>query len=90
METANLFSKCQAYLKKLCVEIPERCVGSEGNRQAVRFFEKEISALGWDTEMPEFDAMDWEDGGATLQANGVTRPRSGSRPRCSTAASKGS
>jgi len=67
MDTEQLNQKGLAYLKKFCVEIPERCVGSAGNRVATRFFEQEIAAFGWETETREFDAMDWEDGGATLQ-----------------------
>lgn len=69
METEKLNLKSQSYLKKLCEEIPERCVGSEGNRMAACFFEKEISSFGWDTEMQEFDAIDWEDGGAILHSD---------------------
>ncbi len=55
-------------MKKLCIEIPERNVSSEGNRRATRFFEKEISSFGWDTDVQEFDAIDWENGGAHLQS----------------------
>ena len=68
MDTEQLHQKCLAYLKKLCVEIPERCVGSEGNRLATLFFEKEIASFGWETETQEFDAMDWENGGAQLRS----------------------
>jgi len=39
---------------------------------ATRFFEKEISSFGWDTEMPEFEAIDWKDGGAIFQADGLS------------------
>jgi len=67
MEKDNLYQKCVSYLKTLCEEIPERSVGSEGNRRATSFFEKELSSLGWQTEMSELDVIDWEDGGATLQ-----------------------
>lgn len=67
METDKLALQCMAYLKTLCNEIPDRSVGSEGNRRATRFFEKELSALGWQTETSELDALDWEDDGATLQ-----------------------
>ncbi len=66
MSKGNLYQKSQAHLRKLCEDIPERCVGSEGNRLATSYFESEISTLGWDTEKQEFDAIDWEDGGATL------------------------
>jgi len=58
--------KSQSYLAKLCDEIPERCVGSEGNRIATRFFEEEMSKRGWETVLQEFDAIDWVDGGASL------------------------
>lgn len=66
METEKLIQKSRFYLKKLCEDIPERCVGSEGNRIATRFFEKEISSFGWKTEVQEFTAIDWHDGGASL------------------------
>ncbi|MEA1959104.1 MAG: M28 family peptidase [Chloroflexota bacterium] len=72
METEKLYLKSQSYLEKLCVEIPERCVGSEGNRMATRFFEQEISSYGWDTELQEFEANDWHDDGANLQADSLS------------------
>lgn len=67
MENDKLYHKCMSYLKTLCEEIPERSVGSEGNRRATSFFEKELSSLGWQTEISALDVIDWEDGGATLQ-----------------------
>jgi len=67
MEKDKLYQKCVSYLETLCKEILERSVGSEGNRRATSFFEKELSSLGWQTEMSELDVLDWEDGGATLQ-----------------------
>jgi aminopeptidase YwaD len=42
-------------------------VGSEGNRLATKYFTRVISSLGWKTEVREFDALDWEDGGAELR-----------------------
>ena len=69
METEKLYQKCLSYMRVLCEEIPERCVGSEGNRMATRFFEKEISSFGWNIEVQEFDAIDWEDGGAILSSD---------------------
>ena len=69
MEAEELYQKSSTYLQTLCKEIPDRCVGSEGNRMATNFFEKEISSFGWDTEMQEFDAIDWEDGGAILHCD---------------------
>ncbi|MEJ2446786.1 MAG: M28 family peptidase [Anaerolineales bacterium] len=35
---------------------------------ATKFFEEEIVAAGWKSEIQEFDAIDWEDGGAVLQS----------------------
>ena len=60
--------RCQTYLEKLCEEIGERPVGSDGNRAATRFFADTVRSFGWDAETPEFTAMDWQDGGATLRA----------------------
>ena len=68
METEQLYQKGLAYLKKLCQEIPGRCVGSEGNRMSTHYFEKEISSFGWDVEKQEFETIDWKDGGAVLQS----------------------
>lgn len=62
----DLYSESTRYLELLCNTIDERSVGSEGNRQATRFFASELSLLGWETETAEFDAIDWEDGGAHL------------------------
>jgi aminopeptidase YwaD len=64
-----LLIKCNEYLKTLCVDISERCVGSNGNRQATCFFEKELSLRGWETEMVEFEAIDWLENGATLKSD---------------------
>ena len=72
MDTEQLYKKCLSYLQKLCIEIPERCVGSEGNRLATRFFAQEIASFGWEVEAQKFDAMDWEDGGASLHCGDET------------------
>ena len=62
----NLLQKrCKTYLKTLCVDITERSVGSNGNRQATYFLEKELSMREWETEMIEFDAIDWEENGVS-------------------------
>ncbi len=66
----SIYQRCLPYLRKLCVEIPDRSVGSEGNRTAARFFEDTISGFGWLTEIQKFEAVDWKDGGASLEANG--------------------
>ncbi len=64
----NLLQNCTLYLQRLCNQIPNRSVGSEGNRIATRYFENMAALLGWHTEAGEFEAMDWIDGGASLTA----------------------
>ena len=66
-----LLKKCKDYLKTLCVDIAERCVGSNGNREATCFLEKELSLRNWETEMVEFDAIDWEEHGAKLKSDKI-------------------
>ena len=61
-----------SYLDKLCNLIGERPVGSVGNREAAVFIEKEMNLLGWETVTPEFNAIDWYDGGAALNAGSET------------------
>ncbi len=68
IENSNLNEKCHRWLKKLCVDIKERTTGSEGNRDATRFFREQLETLGWETESQGFEAVDWIDGGATLHA----------------------
>jgi aminopeptidase YwaD len=71
MTSDKLYSKSLSYLNTLCRETAERCVGSEGNRQATYFFKNELSSLGWETTMPEFDVMDWEENGAVLRSGEI-------------------
>ncbi|MFC1786354.1 M28 family peptidase, partial [Candidatus Neomarinimicrobiota bacterium] len=59
----------QTDLQKFCVEISDRSVGSNGNRDATKYFKEKLSSLGWNVETQEFDAFDWEDGGAELIIN---------------------
>lgn len=70
MPDERIHLKSQKYLKTLCEEIPDRSVGSEGNRQATAFFRNELKVLGWETETPELYAMDWVDGGTSLTVDG--------------------
>lgn len=44
-------------------------MGSNGNRQATYFFEKELLLRDWETEMVEFEAIDWVENGATLKSD---------------------
>ena len=70
MRNRILYEKSMSYLDTLCNEIGERCVGSDGNRKATDFFRKVLSSLGWRTESTAFDAIDWEEDGATLTCEG--------------------
>jgi aminopeptidase YwaD len=64
----NLLQNCATHLQMLCNQIPNRSVGSDGNRMATHYFENKATVLGWHTQISEFEAMDWIDGGASLTA----------------------
>ncbi len=61
-----MIQSCQKYLDILCRTLPERSVGSEGNRQATKFFLELMSSHNWEVEASSFEAMDWEENGADL------------------------
>jgi len=65
----QLIKTAEQYLQKLCVEIHERVVGSEGNRMSTDFFRQKINEFGFETDEQEFDCLDWNHGNAQL---GVT------------------
>jgi aminopeptidase YwaD len=58
--------RIREYLEQLTVTIPERSVGSSGNRAATAFFRDRLERCGWKTECHAFAAIDWHDGGAEL------------------------
>jgi aminopeptidase YwaD len=57
-------------LQTLCVTIDSRRVGSPGNRAATDLFAHRMAAAGFAVETPEFDCIDWSDGGAQLTLDG--------------------
>jgi aminopeptidase YwaD len=69
MDKENFKERCIEYMNKLCNEITERCVGSEGNRQASDYFEKKLKFFGWQTISQEFSAIDWKNDGAVLRVD---------------------
>lgn len=71
MTHKSLNEQAQTYLAKLCQDILERSVGSEGNRAATHFVENELASLGWNTETQDFQAMDWQEDSARLQTDNV-------------------
>ncbi|MDP8246505.1 MAG: M28 family peptidase [Candidatus Tritonobacter lacicola] len=67
-----LSEKAGTYLRRLCEKIPGRCVGSKGNRAGTDFFAGIVASFGFETESPEFDCIEWTQGGARLTIDGET------------------
>jgi len=72
MDASQLREKAKEHLEMLCNEIPNRRVGSEGNRLATSFFAETIKSFGFDVNCPEFECMDWQTKGAFVSAGGET------------------
>ncbi|MFC2155583.1 M28 family peptidase [Acidobacteriota bacterium] len=72
MKNGHLVEKAKQYLHTLCVSIPTRCVGSDGNRRATKFFADAISSFGFKTKCPEFDCMDWSQDSISLRVENQT------------------
>lgn len=67
MNKEQLLSTAQKHLHTLCIDIPDRSVGSEGNRRATEYFRNELARNSWHTEETLLHVMDWKTDGATLQ-----------------------
>lgn len=72
MREKDLAAAAARHLEQLCVTIPTRVVGSEGNRQAVAYVTERFRELGWQVETPAFQCLDWSESGVDLTA-GTTR-----------------
>jgi aminopeptidase YwaD len=70
MSIEHLIGKVESYLQRLCLDIPHRRVGSEGNRAATDFFAQTTASFGFETERSEFDCLDWTHGEAKLLSGG--------------------
>jgi aminopeptidase YwaD len=70
VSTKELSKKAASYLRRLCVDIPNRQVGSAGNRQATDYFGGLMASMGYEIEYPQFDCIDWRDDGAQLSVEG--------------------
>jgi aminopeptidase YwaD len=68
--TEQMIAEAREILNRLCVEIPSRRVGSEGNRAATAFFADAVRAHGFRVETQEFPCIDWDEEGARLSAGG--------------------
>lgn len=66
--TDPLAARAAAHLHHLCVQLPERVVGSQGNRDATAYFAGVCRAAGWQVETPTFPCMAWSESGAELTA----------------------
>jgi aminopeptidase YwaD len=64
-------AKAETYLQILCDQIPNRCVGSEGNRLATTFVAETLRSFGLAVECPEFECLSWQCDGATVSVNGI-------------------
>lgn len=69
MKTFDLTPKATSYLHKLCNQIPNRRVGSEGNRLATTYFAEMMQSFGLDVDCPEFECMDWQSDGALISVD---------------------
>jgi aminopeptidase YwaD len=72
MNCTHLQAKVEEHLRRLCYQIPNRRLGSEGNRQATTYVGDALMNLGFDVEFQSFDCLDWKDEGASLVARGET------------------
>ena len=70
MDEHELIEGANRFLHRLCVEIPTRRVGSNGNREATDFFKETISSFGFNSACLEFDCIDWEHGEVSLTVEG--------------------
>lgn len=58
---------CSA-IHHLCLEIPNRRMGSAGNRQATDYAARRLKELGFQVATPQFTCLDWEGGPVELTA----------------------
>ncbi len=70
MSSITLAEKADDYLRRLCVEVPSRSVGSPGNRASTEFFARTVASFGFGTEYRAFDCIDWSHGKVHLEADG--------------------
>lgn len=70
MATSSLPNRAASHLRRLCLDIPGRGVGSAGNQAATAFFAETLASYGFAIETPTFPCMDWVQDGASLLAGG--------------------
>jgi len=72
VSTIHLERQANAYLRKLSLEISNRCVGRTGNLEATDFFASTAASFGFNIKTPAFDCIDWSNDGAHLSVDGGT------------------
>jgi aminopeptidase YwaD len=70
MVTMDILEKAKHYMRFLCVQLPNRRVGSEGNQKATSFFAEQMESFGFHIETQAFDCIDWAQEGSSLVVNG--------------------
>jgi aminopeptidase YwaD len=70
MNTESLTLKASNYLNELCVKIPSRRMGSQGNRDATALFKSVMEQFGFTTETQSFQCVDMRQGEIRLNAGG--------------------
>lgn len=70
MTNPSLVTKAENYLKYLCLDVPTRRVGSQGNQDANEFLADTFASFGFNVERQSFECIDWNHGAASLSVNG--------------------
>ena len=68
MNSGHLQKKATSYLNYLCSVKPNRRTGSQGNRDAVRFFARITGDLGYDIDTSAFPCLDYVAGESSLSS----------------------
>lgn len=56
----KLIKSAKKHLSFFCEKTDNRCVGSPGNLSATHYFKEQLINNGWQIEVHEFEAYDWE------------------------------
>ena len=70
MNTESLAAKACRYLDELCLKIPTRRVGCQGNRDATAFFKSVIEEFNFHVDQQPFKCIDMRQGEIRLSADG--------------------
>jgi aminopeptidase YwaD len=66
-DSAELRRRIDGHLREL-TRFPDRHVGGPGNQAATEMVANVMASLGWSVRRVEFDCVDWEPGGAAVEA----------------------